>query len=221
MAERLEEFRMNSGIAYRVAGLHFALAVLAVVCALTLSGCSGGGYSNQQTQDTIPPTAPAGLTATAASATQINLAWTASTDNVAVTGYKVERCAGAGCSTFAQVATPSGTTFNDTGLTASTAYSYRVRANDAAGNNSSYSNTASATTQAATGVSVTISPVRGSVTISQTQQFTATVTGSANTAVTWQVDGTPGGSAALGTISAAGLYTPPSTGGTHTITAQS
>jgi hypothetical protein len=140
---------------------------------------------------------------------------------VAVTGYKVERCTGAGCSTFAQVATPSGTTFNDTGLTASTAYSYRVRANDAAGNNSSYSNTASATTQAATGVSVTISPVRGSVTISQAQQFTATVTGNANTAVTWQVDGTPGGSAALGTISAAGLYTPPSTGGTHTITAQS
>lgn len=212
---------MHCGIAYRVAGLHFSLAVLAVVCALTLSGCSGGGYSNPQTQDTTPPTAPAGLTATAASASQINLSWTASTDNVAVTGYKVERCAGAGCSTFSQVATPSGTALNDTGLSASTAYSYRVRANDAAGNNSSYSNTASATTQAATSLSITISPLRGSVTTSQTQQFVATVTGSANTAVTWQVDGTPSGSAALGTISAAGLYTPPSTGGTHTITAQS
>jgi len=36
------------------------------------------------------------LTATAASASQINLAWTASTDNVGVTGYMVERCTGAG-----------------------------------------------------------------------------------------------------------------------------
>ena len=46
--------------------------------------------------DTQPPTAPTGLTATAVSATQINLNWTASTDNVGVTGYRVERCQGAG-----------------------------------------------------------------------------------------------------------------------------
>src|SRR6202035_3351991 len=98
--------------------------------------------------DTTPPTAPTNLTATAASASQINLAWTASTDNVGVTGYMVERCAGAACSNFAQIATPSGTTFNDTGLTASTSYSYRVRATDAAGNLSAYSNTASASTPA-------------------------------------------------------------------------
>ncbi len=66
-----------------------------------------------------------------------------------VTGYRVERCQGAGCSTFAQVGTPTGTTFGDTGLLASTSYSYRVRATDAAGNLSAYSNTASATTPAA------------------------------------------------------------------------
>jgi hypothetical protein len=77
------------------------------------------------------------------------LSWTASTDNVGVTGYRVERCQGAGCSNFAQVGTPSGTTFNNTGLTAGTSYSYRVRAADAAGNLSGYSNAASATTQAA------------------------------------------------------------------------
>ena len=75
-------------------------------------------------------------------ATQINLAWTAATDNVGVTGYRVERCQGAGCSNFAQIATPSGTTFNDTGLTAATSYSYRVRATDAAGNLSGYSSVA-------------------------------------------------------------------------------
>ena len=100
------------------------------------------------TPDTQPPTAPTGLTASAASPSQINLAWSASTDNVGVTGYRVERCQGAGCSNFVQVATPPGTSFNDTGLTPSTSYSYRVRAADAAGNLSAYSGVQSATTPA-------------------------------------------------------------------------
>ena len=91
-----------------------------------------------------------GLTATAVSPTQINLSWTAATDNVGVTGYRVERCQGAGCTTFAQIATPAGTTFGDTGLIASTPYSYRVKAVDAATNVSvNYSTVANATTQAA------------------------------------------------------------------------
>jgi fibronectin type 3 domain-containing protein len=98
--------------------------------------------------DTTPPTAPTNLTATAASSTQINLAWTASTDNVGVTGYQVERCQGTGCSTFALVASPAGTAYSDPGLQPATSYSYRVRATDAAGNLSGYSNTASATTPA-------------------------------------------------------------------------
>ncbi len=99
--------------------------------------------------DTQPPTAPTNLSASAVSATQINLSWTASTDNVGVTGYKVEQCQGSACSNFAQVGTTSGstTTYSATGLTAATSYSYRVRATDAAGNLSNYSNTASATTQ--------------------------------------------------------------------------
>src|SRR5207249_1422006 len=98
------------------------------------------GYSNTATTttlaaaDTTPPTAPSGLTATAASTTQINLAWTPSDDNVSVTGYLVERCQGSGCTTFAQIASVTTTTFNNTGLTAGTTYSYRVRATDAAGN---------------------------------------------------------------------------------------
>ena len=96
--------------------------------------------------DTTPPTAPSNLTATAASGSQINLAWTGSTDNVAVTGYLIERCQGSGCTSFAQVGTTSATTYNDTGLTNSTTYRYRVRATDAAGNLSAYSNLASAST---------------------------------------------------------------------------
>jgi fibronectin type 3 domain-containing protein len=94
--------------------------------------------------DTIPPTAPTNLTATI-SGSQINLSWTASTDNVGVTGYRLERCVGAGCTTFAQIATPTATTYSDTALTQGS-YCYRVRATDAAGNLSPYSNVASAPT---------------------------------------------------------------------------
>lgn len=96
------------------------------------------------------PTAPGSLTATAVSSTQISLSWTASTDTVAISAYLVQRCQGASCTTFAQVASvASGTTFLDASLTAATSYSYRVAAKDANAVVSAYSNTASATTQAA------------------------------------------------------------------------
>jgi hypothetical protein len=103
--------------------------------------------TTQQSSDPTPPTAPANLTATAASSTQINLSWTASTDNVGVTGYQVERCQGAGCNSFTQIATTTTTTYNNSGLQASTSYSYRVRATDAANNLGPYSNIAGAVTQ--------------------------------------------------------------------------
>jgi hypothetical protein len=196
--------------------------LLAAVLSL-LAGCAGNTENSPPPADTQPPTAPTNLTANAVSSSQINLAWTASTDNAGVTGYKVERCQGAGCSNFAQIATPTGTTFNDTGLTASTSYIYRLRATDAANNLSGYSNTATATTGAAGPVTVTISPRRGSLTTSQTQQFTATVSGSTNTNVTWEVDTILGGNSASGTISASALYTPSAstTPGLHMITARS
>lgn len=97
--------------------------------------------------DTTPPTDPASLAATPISDTRIDLAWTASTDNVAVTGYRIERCVGAGCGNFTEFTiTPSNSYSNTTGLTGSTTYRYRVRAMDGAGNNSGYSNISSATT---------------------------------------------------------------------------
>ena len=98
----------------------------------------------QATSDTTPPTTPSKLTATPISSSQINLSWGASKDNVGVTGYQVERCQGEGCSNFALIITVTGTTHNDTGLSASTRYTYRVRATDMGNNFSSYSNTASA-----------------------------------------------------------------------------
>src|SRR6185295_10336676 len=123
------------------------------------------GYSNAAsatTTDTTAPTAPTGLTPTVVSESQVNLSWTASTDNVGVTGYQVERCQGAGCSTFTQIGTPTVTTFNDTGLTAGASYSYRVRATDAAANVSGYSTVVSAATTdttaptAPTGLALTV-----------------------------------------------------------------
>ena len=112
-----------------------------------------GPYSNTASATTAAPTitAPGSLTATAASSTQINLAWTAATETGGtIANYLVERCQGAGCTTFAQIGTTSSTTFNDTGLTGSTSYSYRVRAQDTTSVTGPYSNTASATTSAAT-----------------------------------------------------------------------
>jgi hypothetical protein len=94
-----------------------------------------------------PPVAPSNLTATAASSSQVNLSWTDNSTNE--TGFKIERCQGAGCTTFTQIATVAAgaTTYSNTGLTASTTYQYRVRASNSGGD-SAYSNTANATTSA-------------------------------------------------------------------------
>ncbi len=98
--------------------------------------------------DTTPPSSPTNLSATAISSTQINLSWTASTDNVGVTGYRIYRCQGSGCTPSTQLATATSTSYSNTGLSASTAYTYTVSAYDAAGNVSLQSSSASATTQA-------------------------------------------------------------------------
>src|SRR5437764_14391007 len=74
----------------------------------------------------------------------------ASTSVAGVTGCALARCQGAGCTSFAPLGTTAGTTYADAALAANTSYSYRVRATDAAGNPSGYSNVASATTPGTT-----------------------------------------------------------------------
>ncbi len=79
-------------------------------------------------------------------------------------------------------------------------------------------------TGSSSSVVVTISPTTATVPVGRTQQFTATVTGTTDTSVTWLVNGTAGGNSTVGTISTTGLYTAPGTepsGGTVTVTAQS
>jgi uncharacterized delta-60 repeat protein len=89
------------------------------------------------TTDTTPPTAPAGLTATFNPTTNaIELSWTAATDDVAVTGYRIFRDGGL-------INTINVTTFSDAGVSGT--HSYQVTAIDAAGNESALSNVASAT----------------------------------------------------------------------------
>ncbi len=111
-----------------------------------------GPYSNiaAATTATPTPTAPTNLAATASGATQVNLSWGAASEaGGAVTGYLIERCQGAGCSSFAQVGTATALTYSDTGLSNATSYTYRVRARDAAATTGPYSNTATATTATA------------------------------------------------------------------------
>ncbi|MDX6516867.1 MAG: endo,4-beta-xylanase, partial [Gaiellaceae bacterium] len=100
--------------------------------------------TNAASGDTTAPSAPTNLTSPSKTDTSVSLSWTGSTDNVGVTGYQVFRG-----STL--VSTVTGTTATVTGLTASTAYTFTVKATDAAGNVSAASNALSVTTNAPTG----------------------------------------------------------------------
>ncbi|MBI2033835.1 MAG: fibronectin type III domain-containing protein [Candidatus Liptonbacteria bacterium] len=144
------------------------------------TGTLSGGFTVAAAGDTTPPSVPTGLTATAISTSQIDLSWTASTDNVAVTGYKVYRCTGAACTPTVLFTTLGVvTTYSDTGLLASTAYGYKVSAIDAAGNESVLSATASATTLS--GATPNGTGVDGSVTIATTQNINTAILGSLRT----------------------------------------
>jgi uncharacterized delta-60 repeat protein len=131
-------------------------------------------YSNEvgptPVGDTTPPTPPAGLTATFNATTNaIDLSWTAATDNVAVTGYRLYRDGGP-----TPINTVNGTTFSDAGLSGT--HSYGVSAIDAAGNESGLSNIATATVvggdvtppSAPTGLTATADPATRTITLSWT-----------------------------------------------------
>ncbi|HVG59614.1 MAG TPA: carbohydrate binding domain-containing protein [Hyalangium sp.] len=90
--------------------------------------------------DTTAPSVPTGLAAATVTDRSVRLTWNASSDNVAVTGYTVFR-------NGTQVGTSTSTNYTDNGLTANTAYSYTVKARDAAGNTSAASSALSVTTR--------------------------------------------------------------------------
>ncbi|MBT2450991.1 carbohydrate binding domain-containing protein [Streptomyces sp. ISL-43] len=100
---------------------------------VALDGPGGG------TTDTQAPTTPGGLASTGKTSTTASLAWTASTDNVGVTGYDIYQGG-------AKVATSATNSVTVTGLTPNTAYTFSIRARDLAGNASPASNTLNVTT---------------------------------------------------------------------------
>jgi acid phosphatase type 7 len=101
----------------------------------TLKQFNSGGSTSA---DTSPPSAPAGLKVTLATATSIAISWTASTDNVAVAGYHVYR-------DWAAVATTTATSYTMTGLACGTSYTLSIDAYDAAGNRSAQTAVVAAT----------------------------------------------------------------------------
>jgi beta-galactosidase len=131
-------------------------SVTSNIVALTISGSGGGGGATA-------PNPPTGLTATAASSSQINLSWTASTTS-GVT-YDVYRSTTSGFTPSASNEVGpnvSGTTYSDTGLTASTTYYYAVEASDSAGNSTAA--LANQTTEAASGGGAVVTIDAGSPT---------------------------------------------------------
>ncbi|MEI3843349.1 MULTISPECIES: lytic polysaccharide monooxygenase [unclassified Microbacterium] len=92
------------------------------------------GEAQPEKPDTVAPSAPSNVHAMKVTTNTVDLMWNASSDNVGVDRYEIQRAVKGG--EFEKVGTTAGTSFKDTGLTASTAYDYRVVAIDGAGNTS-------------------------------------------------------------------------------------
>ena len=123
------------------------IRITAVGMVLIWSGLALASCTDATTPRTGPPVAPTDLVATATSASQIALEWQDNSTNEEV--FAVERCTGVGCTTFVQIATlpPNTTSYQDQDLAGGKGYSYRVRACiESTGEYSSYSNTATDTT---------------------------------------------------------------------------
>ena len=181
---------------------------------LVLTGCGVGSTASSTANSTAPPSVPSNVSAVAVN-TQINLSWLASTDNLGIAGYLVERCQGANCTGFVQIVSLGGTitSYTDSGLASSTIYSYRLRAKDAAGNLSSYSNKATATTDSGVAPPVITSSdtTGGTVGTAFSYQITAT-----NSPTSFGASGLPTG---LTVDTASGLISGTPTGaGTSSVT---
>ncbi len=152
-------------------GTSYVLGVAAVDGAGNVSATATTGLTTAACPDTSAPSTPTGLAASAVGQTSVTLSWTASSDNVAVTGYRVFRAG-------TQVGTTSSTTFTVTGLTCATTYTLGVAALDAAGNVSATATT-SATTPACPDTSAPSTPA--GLATSAVSQTSATLSWSAST----------------------------------------
>ena len=157
------------------------------VSAINTNGSGTASNVDSATTGTTVPGAPTGLTATASGATQINLSWSApaSDGGSAITGYKIEVSSNGGTSWTTLVADTGNatTTYQHTGLTASSTRHYRVSAINANG-----SGTASNVDSATTGTTVPGAP----------SGLTATASGTTQINLSWTAPAITGGSAITG-----------------------
>ncbi|WP_299158100.1 endonuclease [uncultured Tenacibaculum sp.] len=109
----------------------------------TFSGLGNHTFDGESISDTVAPTAPSSLTTSSVTQTSANLSWNASTDNTAVTSYDVYKGS-------SKIATVTSTNYSVTGLTASTNYTFSIKAKDASGNISTASNVVGITTKSIT-----------------------------------------------------------------------
>jgi hypothetical protein len=202
------------------AGLYTAPASITSVQFVTVTATSTGNSSNSASASVIlnPPVtvsvAPATISLTA-SQTQQFTATVSGTSKTAVS-WTVNGVAG-GNSTAGMI---SSAGLYSAPSTVPPGGSVTIAATSTA----DPSESAQATVTIVPAVSVALSPTSASVIVSQTQQFTATVSGTSNTTVSWSVNGVAGGNSTAGTISSTGLYSAPSTvpaGGSVTIAATS
>ena len=151
IAYRMESVYLTSNSTYataRTAGIQSATDLYGAGSAEVIATTNafyavGVGAAYVGSADTVAPTAPASLAASGTTISATTLTWTASSDNVGVTGYNIY-------SGSTLLGTSTTTSSNITGLTASTAYSFSVKAKDAAGNLSASSNVVNVTTAANT-----------------------------------------------------------------------
>lgn len=202
-----------------------ALGICAIGMVCSLIACSGGGGASSGsspapaavaapsvsvTLASNPNQVAAGsaiaIAATVSGATNTSLVW--SVDNITNGNATVGTISGSGSSvTYTAPATLGSHTITAASLadpTKSASFSLMVQA-------------------PITG-SVAITPPTTTLTTAGALSLSATVTGSANTSVTWTVDGVPNGNGTVGTITGTGntvTYTAPGTAGTHTVTATS
>lgn len=158
--------------------------------------------------DVTPPSVPSGFSATTISSSQINLTWSASTDDTSVTGYRIYR-------NGTQIGTSATNSYSDSGLLSSTAYSYTVLAYDSAGNTSSQSSSASATTQA---------PAPSSPVISSFTSSPSSITSGGSSNLSWNVSGVisisiSGGVGSVTPVTSGSTTVSPSVTTSYTLTA--
>jgi len=132
----------QGGTTYTDTGLSVSSSYTYTIAAYDASSnqsAQSAPYLTTSSNDTTAPTIPAGVHTTTVQDTSLTISWTASTDDVAVTGYKIYRDG-------SLIGTTTSTSFNDSGLSPVTQYDYTVKAYDAANNVSAASAVLHATT---------------------------------------------------------------------------